>query len=233
MTSIKELLFRKKEEEESPIIPLSMINLETANIENIKKALTTTNLTELYSRLDALKLYAMKMHTIRKPIETAQERVKRQKKIRDIIQCFQAEITDRNKLKKVKQSKENIAWNKENVPRMLNDLRYAIHSYNHLRQGLDRLTDLKWIKPQSEIIEFKSNTGRTIKFSLINRISTNILKRIMNSQLNPIFLRIESSPTGRIRNGKPVMLVRDSNEGYSGEQKIKEFTETYLGLMKV
>lgn len=229
MKSIKELLFKKEKEEQ--LLPLDQTNLETITNKELKQILARTRLNELQARKHALIIY---MHRTRKtdfqPLETPSEKLKRTKKINQIIQLFNAEISKREKEQQKLTLKNKIQWNEDNVQKLLCNVRYTTEDgVLHLRSSFFKMTDMHWKTPTNTIIPITTKTGKKLKFDLL-KIRPSFYQ---GGKFTPHFFTVEHSPSGGFRDGKAVPIIRDSNETYAQEQKIKMIPDTVIALMMV
>jgi len=214
----------QKEEEQIKLSDITDLNTITQI--QFQDLMKRENTSQLSARLDTLKHHLKTMTFL--PMETPEEKIKRKRKVNLFMSMLQTEITQRRNTQAKVQFESEKNWNKENIPRMLPNIRYTSGAnVISLRKGMITLDIPVWQTPESTTIKI----GHT-EFDLM-RMHPSIWKTMLQHKFTPMYFPITGTKTGAIRNGKELKHWRTGKETYTEAQKIKLTQPTYLAIMLV
>lgn len=227
MKSFRELLHRKEEQQpepekqEAPTIDLrELAKLETATEEQIILAIQKDQ--RLSERRESLSRYLQKMEL--KPLEVVEEKILRKQKLSRILVLITQEIHARQQKQASTQFQQEKDWNKENVLKLLPNIRFATRDTKLLRKGMLSLDVIDWHTPTTTKIKIGST-----EFDLL-KIHPSTWQNAIQHKFTPMFFQVRGTA---IKNGKPMKAWRHGDESFEENKQIKLVSPVWLGIMVV
>lgn len=226
MKSLKQLFHNKDEEQQptqpqQPLIDLKdLATLEDASEEAIIQAIQKEP--RLSERRESLARFIQKME--RKPLELIEEKILRRQKFSRILVLITQEIRAREQKQVLAQFKGQKEWNKENIPKLLPNIRFATRDVTLLRKGMLSIDVMNWHTPTTTKIKI----GKT-EFDL-EKIHPSTWQNAMAHKFTPMFFQVRGTA---IKNGKPMRPWRHGDESFEESKKIKIVSPVWLAIMVV
>ena len=229
MKSLKQL-FHKEEEPTKPELEQSIIDLtdldklENATEEQIVLAIQKDQ--RLSERRESLSRYLHKLEL--KPLEVVEEKIVRKQKLNRILVLISEEIHVRQQKQVLTKFKTQKDWNKENIPKLLPNIRFATKDIRLLHKGMLSIDVISWNTPENTTITIGST-----KFDLM-KIHPSQWQNAIAHKFSPMFFQVSGGiQTGAVRDNKPMKRWRSGNESFAENKKIKLVSPVYLMLMLV
>jgi len=233
MKSFKELLHRKEEQppepekqaQEEEIINLKNLKkLENATDEQVLSAIKRDN--RLEERRESLSRFMQKMEV--RPLEIVEEKIERRQKLNRILVLITEEIHARQQKQASAQFQQHKDWNKNNIPKLLPNIRFATRDVRLLQKGMLSIDVISWNTPTTTTITIGST-----KFDLL-KIHPSRWQNAMTHKFSPMFFQISGGiGTGATRNNKPMGRWRKGSETYARNKEIKIVSPVWLAIMVV
>lgn len=219
-------------QKEKDLIELSKGNFLSRR--KLDKILNEESPSELRERGKNLRLYINKMETL--PLESPSEKIQRKQILRRLLERIDKVIREKEAKMKTTRTETIEEWVKTEIPRHFSQeraLRYAYGSeVDGLKIGTHHLNDVQWRPLTSEMVTIQTESGRTLKHNLLQKISPNDWKNILATPLTPHIYNIEKGVVG-LKNGKPTGIWNHP-KNYQEARKIKHVThQTNLAVMSV
>jgi len=227
---LKELLLRKKEESTEPepeqqTISLKHLDkLENATEEQIVLAIQKDQ--RLNERRESLSRYLHKLEL--KPLEVVEEKILRKQKLQRILVLITQEINARKQRQIQAQFKGQKEWNKENVHKLLPNIRVATKDIRLLHEGMLSLDVISWHAPTTTKIKIGNE-----EFDLM-RIHPSRWQNAIAHKFTPMFFQVSGGiQTGAVRDNKPMGRWRHGDESFARNKEIKVTNPVWLAIMVV
>lgn len=222
---LEKLLHHKKQEPppepEQPTINLKdLAKLETATEEQILSAIQKEP--RLSERKESLARYLQKMEI--KPLEVVEEKILRKQKLNRILVLMTQEIHNREQRQIQAQFEQQKDWNKENIPKLLPNIRFATKDVRLLREGMLNISVISWNTPESTKIKIGN-----VQFDLL-KIHPSKWQELMTHKFTPMFFQVRGNA---IRDGKEMGKWRNGSESYERNKQIQIVSPLWICFMVV